>query len=324
MNRPIAAGVAFLAMAGLAGTALAQTPAYPTKTVKVILPFGPGSATDVITRVLTDELKNIYGQPFIIDYKDGASGRIGAEAAAKSAPDGYTLFVGTNSTHSANASLFKKLNYDPLKDFAPISHLVAYTSVFIAHPNAPFNNVKEMIDYARANPGKVSYGYGNTISQLGCATLFRMAGVDVLGVAYKSNPQAATDVMAGIVSTNILDLANAGPLIKGGKLKAIASAREKRSVLLPDLPSAAETPGFEGFGINSWVGFFGIGGTPKPIIDGLSAATRKVLTKPDIKARFDKISAELEPSTPEEFRQFIIRQTESWAKKVKDAGIQPE
>ena len=143
-------------------------------------------------------------------------------------------------------------------------------------------------------------------------------------VAYKGGSEAALAVVTKDVDFSCGNLTSAIGLIKGGKLKAIASAREKRSVLLPDLPSAAETPGFEGFGINSWVGFFGIGGTPKPIIDGLSAATRKVLTKPDIKARFDKISAELEPSTPDEFRQFIIRQTESWAKKVKDAGIQPE
>jgi len=315
---------AMIAAALAGGSALAQAQSYPSKPVKVILPFGPGSATDVMTRVLADELRMIYNQPFIIDYKAGASGQIGAEAAAKSPPDGYTLFVGTNSTHSANPFLFKKLNYDPVKDFSPISHLVAYSSVLVTSPNAPFANVREMLAWAKANPNKLSYGYGNTIAQLGCATLFRTANVPALGVAYKSNPQAATDVIAGTVSLTIIDLASGAGLIKGGKLKPLAGVRDKRSVLLPDLPTVAETPGFEGFGINSWVGLFGPAGLPRPIAEGLSASTRKILTKPEIKARFEAASAELEPSTPDEFRAFIQRQLESWGKRVKEAGIQPE
>ena len=317
------AGTAALALLTAASFG-AQAQSYPAKPVKIILPFGPGSATDVMTRVLADELRMIYNQPFIIDYREGASGRIGSEAAAKSAPDGYTLFVGTNSTHSANLFLFKSLNYDPVKDFAPISHLVAYSSVLVSNASAPFANVRELVAYAKANPGKVSYGYGNTIAQLGAATLFRTAGADVLPVAYKSNPLAANDVMGGNVTLTIIDLASGIGLIKSGKLKPIAGVREKRSVLLPDLPTVSETPGFEGFGINSWVGLFAPAGTPKPIIDGLSGATRKVLTKPEIKARFEAASAELEPSTPEEFRVFIARQIDNWGKRVKEAGIQPE
>jgi tripartite-type tricarboxylate transporter receptor subunit TctC len=310
--------------ATLAASVAVQAQSYPTKPVRIILPFGPGSATDVMTRVLADELRQIYNQPFVIDYKAGASGQIGAEAAAKSAPDGYTLFVGTNSTHSANPHLFKKLNYDPVKDFTPISHLVAYSSVLAAAPNAPYSNVRELIDYARANPGKVSYGYGNTIGQLGAATLFRTANVQVLGVAYKSNPLAVTDVLGGVVSVTIVDLASGQGMIKSGKLKPLAGVREKRSVLLPDLPTVSETPGFEGFGINSWVGFFGPAGLPRPLAENLSGATRKILSKPDIKAKFEATSAELEPSTPDEFRVFIARQLESWGKRVRDAGIQPE
>ncbi len=325
MKHSLRTTVRAIALALLAaGSFGAQAQSYPTKPVKIILPFGPGSATDVMTRVLADEFRVIYNQPFIIDYKDGASGRIGSEAAAKSAPDGYTLFVGTNSTHSANLFLFKTLNYDPVKDFSPISHLVAYSSVLVSSSSAPFSNVRELVAYAKANPGKVSYGYGNTIAQLGAATLFRTAGVDVLPVAYKSNPAAATDVMGGNVTLTIIDLASGIGLIKSGKLKPIAGVREKRSVLLPDLPTVSETPGFEGFGINSWVGLFGPAGVPKPIVDSLSAATRKVLTKPEIKARFEAASAELEPSTPEEFRAFIAKQIDNWGKRVKEAGIQPE
>ena len=307
-----------------AGSVLVQAQSYPTKPVKIILPFGPGSATDVMTRVLADELRGIYGQPFLIEYKEGASGRIGTEAAAKAPPDGYNLFVGTNSTHSANPHLFKKLNSDPVKDFSPISHLVAYSSVLATSPGAPFSNVKELIDYARANPGKVSYGYGNTIAQLGCATLFRTANVQVLPVAYKSNPQAATDVIGGQINVTIIDLASGVGLIKGGKLKPLAGVRDKRSVLLPDLPTVAETPGFEGFGINSWVGLFGPAGLPRPIAEGLSGSVRKILAKPEIKARFEAASAELEPSTPDEFRVFIARQLDNWGRRVREAGIQPE
>jgi tripartite-type tricarboxylate transporter receptor subunit TctC len=151
-----------------------------------------------------------------------------------------------------------------------------------------------------------------------------MANVQVLPVAYKSNPQAATDVLAGNVTVTIIDLASGVGLIKGGKLKPLAGVRDKRSVMLPDLPTVAETPGFEGFGINSWVGLFGPAGLPRPIAEGLSGSVRKILTKPQIKARFEAASAELEPSTPDEFRVFIARQLESWGKRVREAGIQPE
>ncbi len=302
----------------------AQPQSYPTRPVKIILPFGPGSATDVMARSLGDELKNIYNQPFVIDYKAGASGQIGAEALVKSAPDGYTLFIGTNSIHSANPFLFKKLNYDPIKDFSPISYLVTYSSVLVTSPGLPVSNVRELAEYARANPGKLSYAYGNTIAQLACAGLFRIANAQVIAVPYKSNPQAATDVIAGVATVTVVDLASSSGLIKAGKLKALAGVRVKRSSLLPDLPTVAETPGYEGFDINSWVAFFGPAGMPRPIVDSLSSATRKALTKPEIKARFEQASAELEPSTPDELHAFMVRQLDNWGRRIREAGIQPE
>ena len=303
---------------------LVQAQAYPNKPVKIILPFAAGGASDVMARVLADELRSQYNQPFIIDYKAGASGRIGAEALVKSAPDGYTLFIGTNSIHSANPFLFKKLNYDPIKDFSPISYLVTYSSVLVTSPGFPVSNVSELAEYAKANPGKVSYAYGNTIAQLGCAGLFHTVNAPVIAVSYKSNTQAATDVIAGVATVTVVDLASSSGLIKSGKLKALAGVRGKRSSLLPDLPVVAETPGFEGFDINSWVALFGPAGLPRPIVDSLNNATRKVLTKQEIKDRFAQASAELEPSTPDELAIFMTRQLDNWGRRIRDAGIQPE
>ena len=229
----------------------AQT--YPAKPVRVVMPFGPGSASDVIARVVAEELRVSLGQPFVIDYRPGASAQIAAEIAARAAPDGYTLMIGTNTTHSANPHLFRKLNYDPLKDFAPVSSLISFTSLLVIEPRVPAKTVAELMAYTRANPDKASYAYGNTLSRLAAAWLFRMAGQNGLGVPYKSQPPAVADVAGGAATLTFVDVATGQGLMNAGKLRAIAVARGKRSPLLPDLPAIAETPGFAGFDINSWV-----------------------------------------------------------------------
>jgi tripartite-type tricarboxylate transporter receptor subunit TctC len=289
-----------------------------------VLPFGPGSATDTISRVLAEELRMALGQPFVIDYKSGASARIGAELAARAPADGYTLFVGTNTSHSANPHLFRKLGYDPVKDFAPISFLISFTSMLVVDPRVPANNVTELVAYLRANPDRATYAWGNAISRLAAASLLRTAGVPGLGVPYKSHPQAVTDVIAGAATLTIVDVVTGHGFVQAGRLRALAVVRGRRSPLLPDLPAVAETPGFAGFDISSWVGLFAPAGTPRAIIETLNAATRKGLGKSEVRGQFAKLSAEVETSSPEELGEWVVRQLDNWGRRVRDAGIDPE
>ena len=311
-----------LALACHAAISAAQS--YPSKSVRVVIPYGPGSATDFVARTLTDELRIALGQPFIIEYKPGGDAIIGTVAVATAPPDGYTLLVGTNGSHSANPYLKKNLPYDPIKDFAPISYLVSFSSVVAVTPSLPVSTVTDLINYARANPGKTSYAYGNTIARVTFNHLFRVGGVgDVIGVSYKSNPMAVTDVMAGIANMTLVDLATGRAVLSSGKLKPIAGARLKRSNVLPDIPAISETPGFEGFDIRSWVGLFAPAKTPRPIVETLNAATRKSLVKPDVQKRFQTVAAELEPGTVEEFQAHVRQQLDVWRQRLRDAGIEP-
>jgi tripartite-type tricarboxylate transporter receptor subunit TctC len=314
-----------LSALALLSPSLGLAQAYPAKPVKVIIPYGPGSATDFVSRTLTDELRGLLGQPFVIDYRPGGDGSIGAAAVATAAPDGYTLLVGTNGTHSANPYLFRKLSYDAIKDFTPVSYLVSFTSVVAVNPSLPVSTLPELIAWAKANPGKASYAYGNTIGRVTFSTLFKVGGVnDAIGVPYKSNPLAVTDVIAGVASMTLVDLATSSALLKSGKLKPIAGARLKRSSVMPDVPAISETPGYAGFDIRSWVGLFGPGNLPRPIVNTLNAATVKAMTKPDVQKRFLTVAAELEPGTPEEFQAHVQQQLDIWRQRLRDAGIQPE
>lgn len=307
------------------GAASVQAQTYPSKPVRVVIPYGPGSATDFVARTLTDELRMALGQPFIIDYKPGGDAVIGTMAAKTSAPDGYTLLVGTNGSHSANPYLKKNLPYDAIKDFAPITFLVSFSSVVAVTPSLPISSIRELMSYARANPGKLSYGYGNTIGRVTFNHLFRVGGVkEVIAVPYKSNPLAVNDVIAGTTSMTLVDLATGRAVLGSGKIKPIAGARLKRSSVLPDIPAISETPGFEGFDIRSWVGLFAPAGTPRPIVDTLNATARKSLSKPDVQKRFQTVAAELEPGTVEEFQAHVRQQLDVWRQRLRDAGIEPE
>ena len=304
------------------GAAFGQN--YPDKPVKIVLAFGAGSATDMVTRVYADALRLVFKQPFLIEYKVGASARIGAEFAARAAPDGYTLFVGSNTSHSANPYLFKKLNYDPIKDFTPISNLIQFTSVLVIDPNLPVKSVEELLAYAKANPQKLSCAYGNTSAQITCATLFRRGGVEALQVPYKTNQLAIADILSGNVSMNFVDLATASPLIKAGKLRAVAVAKATRSSLIPEVPTVAEAPGMAGFDNPSWIGLFGPAGMPRSIVETLSGAMQKIAANKENKERFAQFSAELQASTPEEFGKFVAWQLDNWGRRIKELGIEPE
>ncbi len=302
----------------------ASAQSWPTRSVRIVVPFAAGSATDIMARIIAEELRATFDQPFVVDNKPGASAQIGAELVAKAPPDGYTLFVTTNTSHSANPFLFKKLPYDPVKDFTPIANIMRIPVVIVVDAKLSVNNLNDLVALAKAQPGKLSFGYGNSIGQVVGASFAKRTGLDVITVPYKSTPQAITDVLGGQISYSVADFASGQGFIKEGRLKALAVSSAKRSPLMPDLPAMAETKGLEGFDLIAWVGMLGPAGMPKDIVDKLNAAVRKALTKPEVREKIAGFAAEVASGTPEELAAFINAQLASWGNSVKEAGIQPE
>ena len=301
---------------------IAAAQAYPNKPVKFVVPFPAGSATDQVARVTAQELQEALGQPFVIDNKPGASGAIGAEQVAKSAPDGYTLLVTTNTTQAANPSLFKKLPYDPVKDFAPIVRLGTTSFMLMARPDYPAKNLKDFLTHARANSGKLSGGYGSAGSQVSLAMMASMGKFEVTMVPYKGIPQSITDVLGGTLNFTFVDLANALAQLKGGKLQGIAVTSEKRTPLAPDVPAVAEAlPGYE---LIAWMALMAPAGTPRDVIAKVHDAAARSLAKPAFGEAFSRIGMDVGPMNPEQLARFIQVEIAKWAKLAKEAGIQPE
>ena len=316
MRRTLLAALALLASAA----ALAQP--YPSRPVKLVVPFPAGSATDQIARVTGQQLQEALGQPFVVENKPGAQGAIAATEVARAAPDGYTIMVTTNTPQAANVSLFKKLNYDPVKDFAPIARLGTISFMIMVRPDFPAKNFREFLAHAKANPGKLSAGYGSAGSQVSQAMLRSMGGIDFVDVPYKGLPQAITDVLGGSIHFTFADLANALAQIKGGKLRGLAVTSRKRSPLAPDVPAIAEElPGYE---LIAWFALVAPADTPAPVVTRLHDVTVKSLAKPEVKARFDSLGTDVAPMNPQELGGFIRSEIEKWAKMAKTAGIQPE
>lgn len=306
----------------LAASPFTYSQAYPSRPVKLVVPFPAGSATDQIARVIGRELQESLGQPFVVENKPGAQGAIAATEVARAAPDGYTLMVTTNTPQAANVSLFKKLNYDPVKDFAPIARLGTISFMIMVRPDFPAKNFKEFLSHARANPGKLSAGYGSAGSQVSQAMLRSMGKIDFIDVPYKGLPQAITDVLGGSVSFTFADLANALAQIKGRKLRGIAVTSQKRSALAPDVPAIAEElPGYE---LIAWFALVAPAGTPAPVVSRLHDLTVKSLAKPEVAARFANLGTDVAPMNPEQLGGFIRSEIAKWAKMAKEAGIQPE
>ena len=295
---------------------------YPAKPVKLIVPFPAGSATDQIARVIGQELQGALGQPFVVDNKPGAQGTIAAEGVAKSAPDGYTLMVSTNTPQAAAPSLFKQLRYDPVKDFAPIARLGTISFMVMVAADFPAKDFKAFIAHAKANPGKLSAGYGSAGSQVSQAMLRSMGRIDFVDVPYKGLPQAITDVMGGAISFTFADLANALAQMKGGKLRGLAVTSARRSPLAPEVPAIAEElPGYE---LIAWFALMAPAGTPNEIVTGLHAATAKALAKPDVVAKFSTLGTDVAPLDPAQLAGFIKAEIAKWARQAKEAGIQPQ
>jgi tripartite-type tricarboxylate transporter receptor subunit TctC len=307
-----------LALAGFS----AQAQTYPAKPVRLVVPFPAGSATDQVARLVGAQLQEALGQPMVVENKAGAQGAIAAAEVAKAAPDGYTLMVTTNTPQAANVSLFKKLQYDPVKDFAPITRFGTTAFMLMVKPDFPANSLKEFLAHVRKQPGKLSAGYGSSGSQVSLAMLKQLGKLDVVEVPYKGIPQTITDTMGGSLHFTFVDLANALAQQKGGKLRGLAVTSAKRSSLAPELPAIAEElPGYE---IIAWFGLVAPAKTPEPVVQRLNDVLMKALARPDVKEKFGTIGADVAPMNPAEFGRFIQSEVTHWAKLVKLAGIQPE
>jgi len=309
-------------LAALAAFALAQAPAaYPSKPIRLVVPFPPGGATDILAREVAKHLTDAWGQSVVVDNRPGAGGNIGSELVAKAAPDGYTLEMGTVGTHAINASLYSKMPYDHIKDFVPVILVAGVPNVLEVNPSLPVNSVQELIAYAKANPNKLNFassGAGTSIHLSG--ELFKvMAGVQMTHVPYKGSAPALADLIGGQVQLMFDNLPPSLPQIKAGKLRALAVTSAARAPALPDVPTVAEA-GLPGFEASSWFGLLAPAGTPPAIVTKLNAEIAKWLTSPEAKEKLASVGANIAGGTPEDFARHIQAETAKWAKVVKESG----
>jgi tripartite-type tricarboxylate transporter receptor subunit TctC len=310
------------AAAALFTTAL-RADDFPSRTITFVSVFGPGSASDTICRIIADPLGAALKQPVIVEDRPGADGAVAAQYVQHAPPDGYTLMMGTNSPLSADPFLLKAVSYDPVKDFTPVTRVGSFTLMLVINPSLPFHSVKELVDYAKANPGKLSFASGNTAGVVGGKTLAHWAGIDMLHVPYKSTPPAMEDVIAGRVSMMFADFTVAMPHVAAGQVRALAVTRLKRSPFFPDLPTMDEA-GIEGFDLDAWAGLVAPAGTPPDIVAKLNGALRPIIDSPDVQAKFKNVGFQGFSSTTGEFGDFIKLQLGKWQKMVTDADIQAE
>lgn len=309
--------------AGAFGKAAFASDTYPTKPIKIIVPFPAGSGTDNSARRISQIMQDKTGQPGIIENKPGASGFIAAQAAATAAADGYTLFVTTNTTHAANAALFKKLPYDPIKDFTPISRIAMSGLIVLVRAESPVKTLADLTKMAKDNPDKLAFASGSSSTRIASEMYAVREGLKMLHVPYKGVPPALTDLMGGQVDFMISDIGPAMPLIQGGKLRPIAVTLEQRHPSFPNVPTMIES-GLPGYSMFAWTAAFAPAGTPRPIIDKLAALIKEGIESPAMQESYKTTGGIGTPSTPEETAAFVQAETGKWAKAVKDAGIEPE
>jgi tripartite-type tricarboxylate transporter receptor subunit TctC len=302
--------------------ASAQT--YPTKPVKIIVPFPPGGSVDMVARMVGKKLADTLGQPFFIDNRAGASGNIGAEIAAKSVPDGYTIFVTSSGVLAANMHLYKKLPFDPFKDFSPVIRLVSQPNILMVHPSVQASNVKELIALAKSRPGKLTFGSAGigTGQDIAAHQFTMMTGVDVLHVPYKGGAPALSDLLGGQINAMFETSPTAIPYVKQEKLKGLAITSAKRSKLLPDLPTVSEA-GVSGYESVTWIGVVAPAGTPKAIVDLLNAELQKALGG-DMGKQLAELSLDPIGGTPKDIEDAIRKDSADLAKIIKAANIQPQ
>ena len=298
---------------------------YPSRPVRLVVPFPPGGAVDFFARVVASPLTETLGQPVVIENKAGASGMIGAELVAKAPPDGYTLLLGNIASLAINAGIYPKMPYDPVKDFTPVIRTVDVNYVMVVHPSVPARTVNELVAYAKANPGKVAYGSAGSgsLPHLATELMKALTGTDMIHVPYKGGGPMVTDLLGGSVQVVIGDQANLMPHVTAGKLRALAVGSPKRSANYPEIPTFAEA-GLPGFEATAWQGLVGPAGLPPDVVRRLNEAFNKVMTMPDVRERL--LGGGLDPvgGTPEEFGRFIRSEIVKWSKIAKDVGAKAE
>jgi tripartite-type tricarboxylate transporter receptor subunit TctC len=304
----------------LPGAARAQD--FPSKPIKIVVPFAAGSATDVAARGLGAKLQDILKQPIVIDPKPGASGQLGAQAVATAPPDGYTLMMGTNSTNAANGALFKKLSYDPEKDFAPIVRCVLGVNAVVVNNDLPIKSIADLVDYAKKNPGKLNFSEASSSQRLSGEMFNQLAGVKIERVPYKSSPQALGDVAAGQVQLMFPDLPQALTQIDAGRVRGLAVTGPTRTSVVPNLPTVAET--VPGYSLVFWQAIFAPAGTPRPIQQKLYEAIAEALTDPATAKAMTQGRTEIAILGLDEFAAYVKSETVWWTKAIKAAGIEPE
>jgi tripartite-type tricarboxylate transporter receptor subunit TctC len=313
----------FLATAAAAGLPLpARAESYPSKQVTIYVPFTAGSGTDTMARIFAERLLAVSGQPVVVDNKPGANGSLAAVATARSAPDGHSLMITTNTTHAANPALFKSLPYDPVRDFEAVALFGLAPFLIVATPNAPFNNLTELVDYAKAHPGKLSFGAGTSTAQVSGEYINRLLGIETLRVPYKSAPPALTDVIGGTIHYTFIDVGTGLPHIRGGRVKAIVSTSSERSPNLPDVPTMREQG--VAFDLDAWYAMFAPAKTPRAVVDRLNEIVRVEYAKPDMQARMRDFNVIMKLGTPDQLLAFEKAEIAKWATFVKEAGIEPE
>ncbi|HEY8553451.1 MAG TPA: tripartite tricarboxylate transporter substrate binding protein [Burkholderiales bacterium] len=296
---------------------------YPSKPIKMVVPFPPGGTTDILARIVGQELTKAWGQQVVIENRAGAGGNIGSDIVAKAAPDGYTLLMGTVGTHGINMSLYKKMPYDAVKDFQPITVVAAVPNILVVHPSVPVHSVKELVDYAGKNPGKLSFassGNGTSIHLSG--ELFKtLTGVQMTHVPYKGSAPAITDLLGGQVHLMFDNMPSAFPHVQAGKLRALAVTTAQRAAAAPDLPTIAEA-GVPGYEATSWFGVLAPAGVPRPIVEKLYREIARILKDPQVSKEMRARGAEPVGNTPDEFAAYIKAEIEKWRKVVEASGAQ--
>ena len=310
-----------LACAAVVVSSVAEAQTYPLKSVRIIVPFPAGGATDIMARLVAQRLSEMWGQQVIVDNRGGAAGTIGSDLAAKSAPDGYTILVGTSSTHAIAQSLYAKLPYDSMKDFAPVIGLATSTIVLSTHPSVPAKSVRELIALAKAQPNALSFASSGSggVSHLVAEMFKSQAGIQMLHVLYKGDTQALADLVGGQVSLEFGTALSFIPHIQAGKLKALAVTSLARSPVMSDVPTVAES-GLKGFEALQWYGLFAPAGTPREIVARINADTVKTLRTNDMKERLAKLASDVVANTPDEFAAFQKSEINKWAQVVKQSG----
>jgi tripartite-type tricarboxylate transporter receptor subunit TctC len=317
-----AAAAMVCATAGAQNPSITSGQAFPVKPVRYVVPFGAGASPDIVGRLMADRLTRLWGQQVIVDNRVGAAGVMGTAYVAKSPPDGYTLLQCNVASSAIAMSLFAKMPYDQVRDLAALTRIGNMPNIFISHPSAPFRTLKEMVAYARANPGKLSYSSGlpGVSPQLSMEFLKLLAKIDIVNVPYKIASQGLSDTIGGQIPINMSNLPASVQPVASGRLRALAVTSAQRTPQMPNVPTVAES-GFPGYDVQSWYGMCAPAGTPVAILDKLNTDIHTVLRIPEIQQRLTELGIDLAPSTREEFEQYIRAEIVRWAKVIKDAGI---